>query len=79
MFNEDNLFCILIFFQWDDLEKFTPKDILQPGSDISRVFVPETTKEYDSFYIIPGEIYDISKFWVFFDNGVLDSLMNEMQ
>lgn len=59
--------------------KFLPKNIFKPGSDIPRAFVPETTKEDDSFDIVPGEIYDASKFWVFLENGVLDELMNGMQ
>lgn len=58
---------------------FLPKDIFQPGLDIPRVFVPDSTKEYDCFGIVPGEIYDISKFWVFLDNGILDELMDEIQ
>lgn len=58
---------------------FLPKNIFKPGADIPREFVPESTKEYDSFGIIPGEIYDVSKFWVYLDNGVLDKLMDAMQ
>lgn len=69
----------LIKFQWEDILHFLPKDIFQPGSDIPRAFVPETTKEYDTFGIVAGEVYDISKFWVYFDNKILDGLMDEMQ
>lgn len=59
--------------------KFLPKNIFPPGASIPRAFVPEFTKEYDIIDVGVGEIFDLSKFWLFLKNGVLDEMMNNLQ
>ncbi|VEN62304.1 unnamed protein product [Callosobruchus maculatus] len=64
---------------WDDVSNFLPDGVFKPGSEIPREFVPPDTKEGDTIKIVVGEVYDLSKFWVYLDNRCLDDLMDDMQ
>ncbi|XP_056641482.1 tudor domain-containing protein 5 [Diorhabda sublineata] len=64
---------------WTDVLLFIPPDIFKPGQEIQRAFVPETTQEGDTIEIVVGEVFDVSKFWVYKDDGKLDKLMDNMQ
>ncbi|CAH2020007.1 unnamed protein product [Acanthoscelides obtectus] len=62
--------CALPNIEWDDLESFLPESVYKPGNEIPREFVPPETKEGDTIKIGVGEVFDLSKFWVYLDNGI---------
>ncbi|CAH1106187.1 unnamed protein product [Psylliodes chrysocephalus] len=64
---------------WSDMESFLPPNVFKPGNEIPRTFVPDDTKENDTIDIVVGEIFDVSKFWVYKDDGKLDKLMDDIQ
>nr|CAI5868624.1 unnamed protein product [Callosobruchus analis] len=64
---------------WDDVANFLPENVFKPGNEIPRQFIPPDTKEGDTIQIAVGEVYDLSKFWVYLDDGRLDNLMDELQ
>lgn len=61
------------------MESFLPPNVFKPGNEIPRTFVPDDTKENDTIDIVVGEIFDVSKFWVYKDDGKLDKLMDDIQ
>ncbi|CAH2016745.1 unnamed protein product [Acanthoscelides obtectus] len=71
--------CALPNIEWDDVESFLPESVYKPGNEIPREFVPPETKEGDTIKIGVGEVFDLSKFWVYLDDGNLDNLMDELQ
>ncbi|KAG5877268.1 hypothetical protein JTB14_009764 [Gonioctena quinquepunctata] len=64
---------------WEDMLSFLPPCTFKPGEEIQRAFVSESTSENDSIDIKVGEIYDISKFWIYIDDKILDNVMDDMQ
>ncbi|CAG9835960.1 unnamed protein product [Diabrotica balteata] len=64
---------------WDDVLCFLPQNILEPGDEIPRYFVPSETAENDILDVVVCEICDASKFWVYINDGKLDKLMDDMQ
>nr|XP_023026820.1 uncharacterized protein LOC111514811 isoform X2 [Leptinotarsa decemlineata] len=64
---------------WEDVMRFLPPGTFKPGKEIPRAFVSKVTSENDSIDIKLGEVYDLSKFWIYLDDGLLDDLMDAMQ
>lgn len=58
---------------------FLPEGVFKPGNEIPRTFIPANTKTNDCFNIRAGEVFDLSKFWVYIDDGKLDTLMDDLQ
>ncbi|XP_018575854.1 uncharacterized protein LOC108914515, partial [Anoplophora glabripennis] len=64
---------------WTDVKIFLPSDIFVPGKEIPRTFVSQDVQENDEIDVVVGEIYDLSKFWVYKYDSQLDVLMNSIQ
>ncbi|KAJ8955011.1 hypothetical protein NQ318_000443 [Aromia moschata] len=65
--------------EWYDVNNFLPQDILKPGEEIPRTFVPSHIQENDIIEVVVGEIFDLSKFWVYLVDSPLDKLMDDIQ
>lgn len=61
------------------MKRFLPPDIFMLGEEIPRAFIPHDVRENDNIDIVVGEIYDLSKFWVYTADSMLDKLMDDLQ
>ncbi|KAJ8937469.1 hypothetical protein NQ314_011858 [Rhamnusium bicolor] len=53
---------------------------IDPGKEIARNFIQREMADYDiDIDIVVGEIYDLSKFWIYLQDSLLDNLMDNIQ
>ncbi|CAH1998087.1 unnamed protein product [Acanthoscelides obtectus] len=71
--------CALPNIEWDDVQSFLPESVYKLGNAIPREFVPPETKEGDTIKVGVGEVFDLSKFWVYLDEGNLDNIVDDLQ
>ncbi|XP_030756731.1 uncharacterized protein LOC115882678 [Sitophilus oryzae] len=68
---------------WSDFSGYIPKDIFVLGNEIPKEFLPKESQEGDELDVVVVEVYDPSKFWIYFGTSdqktPLDILMDDIQ